>query len=482
MFTKRMILITLMLLLIVSGTAAQQSPTDTTCPPFVGDTLTALDTLCAATGRNQACYGNVSIDATPREGVSFQFADMGDIVAVSDIEAMQLAALDLMGELWGVALLRIQANIPGTLPGQNVTFLIFGDVEIANLSDTDVSLPMTATGDVNVRLRPTTNQNNIITSLRRGAEVNANGILADKSWIRIAVENLNNTSTGWVSSQFLTTSGTLDTLPTVQGGDTAYGPMQAFFFKTGIGKPECASAPDDGILVQTPKGAGRVELKANGVKVTMGSTGYFNAEGGQMNLFMLEGTGTMEFNGVRQFIPAGTVGSVPLGEDGFANGAPQFPKPYNLEDVQDLPIDVLPDDIEISDPLPPEQIEEEVEETQEEVEAIENGMPVGVDELAPGLWAATQIITESACNTNEVGQESSATFYLGRSGETYTLDGIALQRVTPGTYTFSTSGDGLSSTYTITFISATQFNGTIASVRGDCALNSTVSGQYIGPG
>lgn len=482
MFTKQIMLAALILLLLVSGTAAQQSPTDTTCPPFVGDTLTALDALCAATGRNQACYGNVSIDATPREGVSFKFADLGDIVAVSDIDAMKLAALDLMGELWGVALLKIQANIPGTLPGQNVTFLIFGDVEIANLSDTDVSLPMTATGDVNVRLRPTTNQNNIITSLKRGTEVKANGILADKTWIRIAVENLNNTNTGWVSSQFLTTSGTLDTLPTVQSSDAAYGPMQAFFFKTGIGKPECATAPDDGILVQTPKGAGRVELKANGVKVTMGSTGYLNAEDGQMNLFMLEGTGTLEFNGVRQFIPAGAVGSVPLGEDGFANGAPQFPRPYQPQDVQNLPVDVLPDDIIISDPLPPEQIEEEVEETQEEVEAIESGAPVGVDELVTGLWTFTQTITDSACNANEVGQTFAFSLYLERKGEGYSFDGIPLTRSGPGAYTFTASGDGLTSTISVLFTAPTALTGTVNSDRGGCAVNSTISGSYFGPG
>jgi len=482
MYAKRIILALLIVLLTVSSIAAQQSPTDTTCPPFVGDTLTALDSLCAATARNQACYGNVSIDATPREGVSLQFADLGDIVAVSDIESMKLAALDLLGEAWGVALLKIQANLPGTLPGQNVTFLIFGDVEIVNQSDTDVTLPMTATGDVNVRLRPTTNQNNIVTSLKRGTEVQANGILADKSWIRVAVENINNTTTGWVSAQFLATSGTLDSLPTVTGNDTAYGPMQAFFFKTGIGKPECDTAPDDGIVVQTPKGAGRVELKANGVKVTMGSTGYLNAENGQMNLFMLEGVGTMEFNGVRQFIPAGTVGSVPLGEDGFANGAPLFPKPYDPQDVQNLPINSLPEDIEISPPQLPEAIEEVIKKAEEIVETVESGAPVGVDELVVGLWTFTQTITESACNPLEVGRSSNFSLYLTRNGDAYAFDGIPLTRTGPGAYVFNTSGDGLSSTVSVLFSAPTALSGTISSDRGGCAVNSSLVGSYFGPG
>ncbi len=482
MHTIRIALAVLLMLLTISGASAQQSPIDTTCPPFVENTLTALDTICAATARNQACYGNVAVDAIPRVGVNFKFADLGDIVAVSDIESMKLAALDLMGEFWGVALLKIQANLPGTLPGQNVTFLIFGDVEIVNQSDTDVTLPMTATGDVNVRLRPTTNQNNIITSLKRGAEVQANGILADKSWIRVAVENINNTTTGWVSAQFLATSGTLDSLPTVTGNDTAYGPMQAFFFKTGIGKPECATAPDDGIMVQTPKGAGRVELKANGVKVTMGSTGYLNAENGQMNLFMLEGVGTMEFNGVRQFIPAGTVGSVPLGEDGFANGAPQFPIPYNLQDVQNLPINPLPEDIEISPPQLPEEIEEVIKQAEEIVETIESGAPVGVDELVVGLWTFTQTITESACNPLEVGRGSNFSLYLARNGDAYSFDGIPLNRTGPGAYVFNTSGDGLTSAVSVLFTSSTSLTGTISSDRGGCAVKSNLVGSYFGPG
>ncbi len=482
MSTKRIILALLMLLLAVNGAAAQQSLTDTTCPPFVGDTLTALDSLCAATARNQACYGNVSIDATPRAGVSFKFADLGDIVAISDIESMKLAALDLMSETWGVALLKIQANLPGTLPGQNVTFLIFGDVEIVNQSDADAVLPMVTTRDVNVRLRPTTNQNNVITSLKRGTQVNANGILADKSWIRVAVENINNMTTGWVSAQFLATSGTLDTLPTVTASDVAYGPMQAFFFKTGIGKPECSTAPDDGILVQTPKGAGRVELKANGVKVTMGSTGYLNAENGQMNLFMLEGVGTMEFNGVRQFIPAGTVGSVPLGKDGFANGAPLFPKPYGPQDVQNLPTNLLPEDIEISPPQLPKALDESVKKAEEVVKSVESGTPVGVDELIVGLWTFTQTVTESACDPLEVGNSSSFSLYLARNGETYAFDGIPLTRTGPGAYVFNTSDDSSNSVVSVLFTAPTALSGTISSDRGGCAVNSSLIGTYFGPG
>jgi hypothetical protein len=104
------------------------------CPMIVETALNSLDTLCTDTGRNQACYGNVSIETQFQTDMTdIQFTDVGDIIDVSTIQSMQLSPMD--DTKWGLALLRLQANIPDTLPGQNVTFLLFGDVEITNASD-----------------------------------------------------------------------------------------------------------------------------------------------------------------------------------------------------------------------------------------------------------------------------------------------------------------------------------------------------------
>lgn len=104
-----------------------------TCPAIVQSVLDNLDSTCAATGRNEACYGNLMMEAVARDGVTdFQFETVGDIEGVGDIQTMRLSALDTASEQWGVALMKLQANLPDTLPGQNITFLMFGDVEIAN--------------------------------------------------------------------------------------------------------------------------------------------------------------------------------------------------------------------------------------------------------------------------------------------------------------------------------------------------------------
>jgi len=106
------------------------------CPQFVNDALANLDEICAETGRNQACYGNAEVNAQPQPGVStFQFERVGDIEAVSSIRALSMSQLDMSRAVWGVALMRLQANLPDALPGENVTFLLVGDVEIVDAID-----------------------------------------------------------------------------------------------------------------------------------------------------------------------------------------------------------------------------------------------------------------------------------------------------------------------------------------------------------
>ncbi len=109
------------------------------CPVLVQDALNAAQDSCSATERNQACYGNVQIEAT-LTNPALTFAKQGDTIPLSAIDHLKLAGLDMTDGTWGVALLRVQADIPDTMPGQNVTFLLFGENEIDNLSGTDAPM------------------------------------------------------------------------------------------------------------------------------------------------------------------------------------------------------------------------------------------------------------------------------------------------------------------------------------------------------
>lgn len=108
------------------------------CPVLVDEALGAVGTACASTERNQACYGNIAIEASGRTP-AFAFARVGDIVNVNEIERLQLAPFDLDKNEWGVVLMNVQANLPDTFPGQGVRVLLFGDVAIAGDETLDLS-------------------------------------------------------------------------------------------------------------------------------------------------------------------------------------------------------------------------------------------------------------------------------------------------------------------------------------------------------
>ncbi|NWF70435.1 MAG: hypothetical protein HXY40_15210 [Chloroflexi bacterium] len=117
------------------------------CPDIVQQALRAVETGCAAAARNQACFGNVRLEATAQPGVTeFRFEQTGDLVNVASVQSMRLYPLDESAGTWGIVLMRLQANLPDTMPGQNVTFLLFGDVEISSNvpADSTEQTPMQA--------------------------------------------------------------------------------------------------------------------------------------------------------------------------------------------------------------------------------------------------------------------------------------------------------------------------------------------------
>lgn len=338
---------------LVSPTTAQ----DDTCSAVVQQALADVDQGCAATGRNQACYGFVSLDATPREDAQdFLFDKQGDLANVADIDTLRLSALDVENDQWGIALLKLQANLPDSLPGQNVTFLLFGDVEIENaVAPADdgaapAEITATTTGGANIRSAPTTTAQ-VAGSLAGGAVVTVNGRNADSTWLRIQIPDSG--SLGWVSASLLRADGDVSTLGVVEGMEavTPFTPMQAFYFRTGITGTTCADAPADGILIQTPEGAGQITLRANDVDIQLGSTAFFQAiPGAQMTVSVVEGEGEATADGATVTIPAGTQVTIPVDENMAAAGEPSDAQPYDPSLVANLPVQALPRQIEIAEP------------------------------------------------------------------------------------------------------------------------------------
>jgi hypothetical protein len=102
------------------------------CPAFVAQAINNIRSECDPTQRNEVCYSHTNIQAAFRSDAQpVKFEDPGDIAPLSVVEGLTLNS-DLANNQWGVALLRLQANLPDTLPGQNVTVLLFGGTEFSD--------------------------------------------------------------------------------------------------------------------------------------------------------------------------------------------------------------------------------------------------------------------------------------------------------------------------------------------------------------
>ncbi len=334
-------------LLFIAVAAAQAA----TCPDIVERGVSSVEQDCASIGRNQACYGFVLLQATPRENVqNFSFSKQGDLTNLTDLEDLRLSHLDPVKNTWGIAVMKVQANLPDTLPGQNVTFLLFGDVDIkdAGASSANVGQSITAKSRMNIRSTPSTSAA-ILGTLAGKETVTANGRNADGSWLRIAVPD--SSATGWVSAGLVTVSGDVQTLPVVDASvEATYKPMQAFYFSTGLEQPGCSQAPEDGILIQTPQGAGKIDLRANDVGIELGSTAFLQAQvSGNMTMTVVEGHGTVTVGTVSVDVPAGTQVTIPMDANLHPAGPPSSAHPYDMTLARPLPIKLLPEQITLFD-------------------------------------------------------------------------------------------------------------------------------------
>jgi LysM repeat protein len=118
-----------------------------TCSTLVEEALDVLGSNCSELGRNTACYGNFSVDADFKQDVTedVEFTNPTDRSPIEVIETLRTGAFDEENGVWGIAVMNVQANIPGTLPGQGVTYLLLGGAEVTDASETsDDYSPMQA--------------------------------------------------------------------------------------------------------------------------------------------------------------------------------------------------------------------------------------------------------------------------------------------------------------------------------------------------
>jgi hypothetical protein len=244
-----------------------------TCSELLEQALSAVDENCNELDRNNACYGFNLVEAAFAEEVADDyFAEPADVASILDLETIATTAMDEENETWGVAVMNIQANVPNTIPGQNVTFVLMGDTEIANGVPADeafepsegIEITVNAGQGGNVRSGPGLNFN-VIGVIANNATILADAKSEDGAWFRVPY----NDRIAWINEVVLTDTSALADLPVIT--PELHTSMQAFYLRTGIGQTSCEAAPDDVLLIQGPENI-EIELTINGANVALGST------------------------------------------------------------------------------------------------------------------------------------------------------------------------------------------------------------------
>lgn len=304
------------------------------CPVLVKQALEAVGNSCGGLARNSACYGFNRVNATFSGDVGENFfSKPSDQSNLKLLQSIDTAALNETLNEWGVAVMSVQANIPDTLPGQAVSFILLGDVSVDNAVPADQAVTpaanpigLTTINQSNIRTLPTTNSN-VVGSVESGSTLNADAINPTKDWLRVV---FNDKTPGWINRSLIKSDGDLDSLPVFANDSKT--PMQAFYFKTGVGAPSCTTAPD-ALVVQGPDKVA-VDITANGANIRIGSTiALRTIEGNKMQVITIHGEAKV--NGV--IIPIGFTSTVQLSDDGkTVIGEPSEPRPLTQEELDEL--------------------------------------------------------------------------------------------------------------------------------------------------
>jgi hypothetical protein len=108
-----------------------------------------------------------------------------------------------------------------------------------------------------------------------------------------------------------------------------------------VGKPACAEAPRDGLLVQAPKKL-TVNFLINGIEVKIGSTVLLTAPtDNQLTVSTLEGQATVTSAGKSEVVEAGFATTATEGQP------PEKPQPYDYDQVKISPTQLLPEKVVI---------------------------------------------------------------------------------------------------------------------------------------
>jgi hypothetical protein len=294
-----------------------------TCEPAAKSAFEALAQSCANAPGSSACYGS-SASAGMGDGSTATFEKAGDTVPLSSLQWVSTSSTD---SAWGSALLNVQGNVPLAVSAQGLKYILIGALDVENAVPADSAFTPAQAITVktlvaaNLRSAPNTDAQ-VIASAPVGTELQADGISADKGWLRVFGQDI----VAWVSRQVVAPSeGKLDDLPRIDSRSLTL--MQSIILrKMGGATPTCGDVPASTLLVQSPKGM-KGAIRVNGVDIRFESSIAVRLlDANTMQIIALDGSAVLG----TASLPAGFSLTVPLSQDGKdPGGAPGGLRPLN---------------------------------------------------------------------------------------------------------------------------------------------------------
>jgi hypothetical protein len=106
------------------------------CQVLIDQAMQAAGTSCDQVGANSVCYGNFTLKAELVPGRVDQFSGRGDKINIQELVRLSASPLNINTNQWGIAIFKVMANLPRSLPGETVTLMVFGNTTLDNQSPT----------------------------------------------------------------------------------------------------------------------------------------------------------------------------------------------------------------------------------------------------------------------------------------------------------------------------------------------------------
>jgi hypothetical protein len=253
--------------------------------------------------------------------------------------------------LWSPTALQSQACDPAiievpTPTAQAFSLVLVGGAELQDAASELYAVEAQVSADTRIFSGPGSSFAEM-GSLSAGETVQVQACNCTQHWLRIVLDG---GQAGWIFSNDVTFLGDVNTLPEANFSTPVYTSMQAFRLQSGA--RACGEAAEEGVLIQTTAAA-PVPLQVNGVAMVVSGTVFAQSSSGEaLTIEVLSGSASVTVGSFTAAVHDGMRAAIVPGGAGLATGEGQIQvEPYQFADVESLPVEALPEAVEVADAL-----------------------------------------------------------------------------------------------------------------------------------